>query len=164
VALYGLLQDAAAHSATSAQDTEAKITVECDPKIGALHADEKRLRQILFNLVSNAQRHTKHGDQIILGAVRSGAGVRIFVTDTGAGMSPETQAAAFDNFVSGQGQGAGLGLALVRSFVEMHGGWVKLTSRPGEGATVTCFFPDSAEMAAAPMLDLKPSMAVDAAR
>lgn len=162
VSLFALLQDAAARSATSAEDTEAKITIECDPQIGVIHVDEKRLRQILFNLLSNAQRHTARGDRIILGAARSSAGVRIFVTDTGQGMSPETQAVAFDNFTSGAGQGAGLGLALVRSFVEMHGGWVTLSSRPGEGATVTCHFPDSGEMAAAPMLELKPSMVLAA--
>jgi len=158
VNLPQLLAEAAAHAATSAKDTEVQIKVECGRDVGFLQADEKRLRQVLFNLLTNAQRHTERGDSITLSAQREGAGVRISVADTGAGMEPATQAAAFDNFTTGDGRGAGLGLALVRSFVEMHGGWVKLHSAPGEGATVHCFFPLNGVDAAAPILDLKASM------
>lgn len=143
VNLFGLLSDAATSAATSAKDTEVAIRIECDPAIGAIAADERRLRQILFNLLSNAQRHSRSGDQITIGASRTAAEVRLWVSDTGEGMGYETQAAAFDNFASGAHQGAGLGLALVRSFMELHGGWVSLKSEPGHGATVTCHFPVS---------------------
>jgi signal transduction histidine kinase len=153
-----LLSEAAAHAATAAEHTEVQIRVECGPDLGLLHADEKRLRQVLFNLIANAQRHTRPGDSIAIIAAREGAGVRITVSDTGDGMAPATQAAAFDNFASGDGRGAGLGLALVRSFVELHGGWVKLNSAPGVGTTVHCFFPFTPTDAAAPILDLKASM------
>jgi signal transduction histidine kinase len=157
-----LLAEAAAHAAISAKDTEVPIRVECGADVGMLNADEKRLRQILFNLLSNAQHHTDRGDTITLSAVREGDGVRITVADTGAGMAAATQAAAFDNFATGDGRGAGLGLALVRSFVELHGGWVKLQSAPGRGTAVHCFFPMDAGLAAAPILDLRASMRASA--
>lgn len=57
---------------------------------------------------------------------------------------------AFDSFESGDRRGAGLGLALVRSFVEMHGGWVALASEPGRGVTVTCHLPAHAPNAGPP--------------
>jgi hypothetical protein len=60
----------------------------------------------------------------------------VFVIVEGA-----AQARAFDSFESGDRRGAGLGMALVRSFVEMHGGWVALKSEPGRGVTVTCHLP-----------------------
>ena len=66
------------------------------------------------------------------------------LVDTGKGMGFDQQARAFDSFESGDRRGAGLGLALVRSFVEMHGGWVALTSEPGRGVTVTCHLPADA--------------------
>jgi signal transduction histidine kinase len=64
-------------------------------------------------------------------------------------MPYETQAAAFDNFASGDKGGAGLGLALVRSFAELHEGWVALKSDPGEGTTVSVYFPTANALAVA---------------
>jgi signal transduction histidine kinase len=77
------------------------------------------------------------------------------VTDTGRGIPYEEQAGAFDNFVSGDQRGAGLGLALVRSFVTMHEGWVGLESKPDHGTTVTCHFPVAAK-AVAPIDEAPP--------
>jgi len=93
------------------------------------------------NLLSNALRHTERGDTITVTAERAEDLVRLTVADTGKGMNFEAQAHAFDSFQSGDRRGAGLGLALVRSFVEMHGGWVALKSEPGRGVTVTCHLP-----------------------
>jgi signal transduction histidine kinase len=73
----------------------------------------------------------------------------ISVQDTGAGMSHADQAAAFDPFRSFDKEGAGLALTLVRSFAELHGGWVKLNSEPGEGTTIEVFLPTSVKVAAA---------------
>ena len=85
--------------------------------------------------------HTERGDAITVSAERLDGVVRLVVQDTGKGMAFDAQARAFDSFQSGDRQGAGLGLALVRSFVEMHGGWVALASEPGRGVTVTCHLP-----------------------
>jgi signal transduction histidine kinase len=63
------------------------------------------------------------------------------VSDTGRGIAYEDQAGAFDHFVSHDRRGAGLGLALVRSFVELHDGWVSLESEPGRGTVVNCYIP-----------------------
>jgi signal transduction histidine kinase len=82
-------------------------------------------------LLSNGLRHTERGDTITVSADRLDGVVRLTV-------------AAFDSFESGDRRGAGLGLALVRSFVEMHGGWVALASEPGRGVTVTCHLPAQA--------------------
>jgi signal transduction histidine kinase len=106
-----------------------------------LRADPKRIKQVLFNLMNNALRFSEKGGIIEVGAVREGPEIKIWVSDTGRGIPYEQQAGAFDHFISGDQRGAGLGLALVRSFVEMHQGRVTLESAPGQGTTVSCYFP-----------------------
>ncbi|MGE0044603.1 MAG: ATP-binding protein [Hyphomonadaceae bacterium] len=150
VDLYGVIDEAAATAMTKAEDAEVRVEIECDPKIGAIEADQKRVRQILFNLVSNAMRHTKAGGSVTIGANRSETGATLFVSDTGGGIPVEQQAIVFDKFQSPDKSGAGLGLALVRSFVDLHGGWVALSSEPGQGTTVTCHFPIVAPAAVSP--------------
>ncbi|MGE3143455.1 MAG: ATP-binding protein [Hyphomonadaceae bacterium] len=141
VDLRAVIEEAANLAQTKADDTEVRIVIECDPAIGAIEADAKRIRQILFNLVTNAMRHTKSGDTVTVGAERQDGVVKLFVADTGEGIAPDLQAAAFDTFRSGDMRGAGLGLALVRSFVQMHHGWVALASEEGKGTLVTCHLP-----------------------
>ncbi len=137
-------------AASKARDTEVPIRVKCDPKIGTINADQKRITQVIVNLLSNALRHTERGDTITVSAERLDGVVRLTVADTGKGMAFDQQARAFDSFESGDRRGAGLGLALVRSFVEMHGGWVALASEPGRGVTVTCHLPEHAPNAGPP--------------
>jgi signal transduction histidine kinase len=144
VDLFETLTEAATMVASHVEDTEVALKVECDRDIGAMHADEKRIKQILFNLMNNALRFTEKGGAITVGAERSKDEIKIWVADTGRGIPYEQQAGAFDNFVSGDQRGAGLGLALVRSFVQMHDGWVGLESKPDHGTIVTCHFPASA--------------------
>ena len=148
--IYATLTESVQMAASKARDTEVPIRVKCDPKIGEINADAKRITQVIVNLLSNALRHTERGDTITVAAERLDGVVRLTVTDTGKGMAFEQQARAFDSFQSGDRRGAGLGLALVRSFVEMHGGWVALTSEPGRGVTVTCHLPDGPPPAAGP--------------
>ncbi len=86
---------------------------------------------------------------ISVGADRAGGHVRLWVSDTGAGIAPARQAVVFERFEShgtGARRGAGLGLPLVKSIVELHGGWVSLQSEEGQGTMVICHFPDSAAM------------------
>ncbi len=150
VDIYDTLTESVQMAASKARDTEVPIKIKCDPKIGEIEADQKRLTQVVVNLLSNALRHTERGDTISVGAERLDGVIRLWVEDSGKGMPFDAQARAFDAFQSGDRRGAGLGLALVRSFIEMHGGWVALTSEPGRGVLVTCHLPISAPMAGPP--------------
>ncbi len=142
----------------NAADTKVSIKVQCDKDIGMIKADERRIRQILFNLLTNALRFTSPGDTIKVVAEKADGVVRLQVTDNGKGVAFEEQPQAFDTFTSGDRRGAGLGLALVRSFVELHGGWVALKSTPGKGATVLCCLPEvAAPKDMPPELELGPS-------
>jgi signal transduction histidine kinase len=117
----------------------------CAEDVGEVQADERRLKQALYNLVSNAVKFTPEGGSISLAVTRDGQEVVMTVADTGIGISPEDQARVFNKFERGHGShrqiGAGLGLALVKSLIELHGGRVELKSTPGEGTAVTCRIP-----------------------
>ncbi|MEL7487067.1 MAG: ATP-binding protein [Pseudomonadota bacterium] len=137
-----LLENAATYAALKAEDTQVELKVECPKDIGSLSADEKRLKQVLFNLLSNAFAYTNAGGAVTLGADRAPGLVRLWVQDSGRGVSPEDQPKAFDPFESrGPSAGAGIGLALVKRFVDLHGGWVRMESAPGAGTRVTCYLP-----------------------
>lgn len=142
VDIRDLLENATTHAALKAEDTQVSLRFECPKDIGVISADERRLKQVLFNLLSNAFAYTGAGGEVVLGADRTPGMVRLWVKDTGRGVSPEDQARAFDAFESrGPSAGVGLGLALVERFVKLHGGWVRMDSKPGEGACVTCCLP-----------------------
>lgn len=137
-----LLAGAATFAALKAEDSQIRLKVDCPKDVGTIKADERRLKQVLFNLLANGFSFTDAGGEVVLGARREGEVVRIWVEDTGRGVSPEDQATVFDRFESaGPGAGAGLGLALVNSFVELHGGFVRLSSQEGAGTIVTCHIP-----------------------
>lgn len=129
----------------TAQKNKVNLKIDCPADIGTLRADEKRIKQVMLNLMSNALAFTTAGDDIVVGAERDASELRLYVADTGEGIKPEHQANVFDRFEARTGpnrrRGAGLGLSLVRSFVELHGGWVTLESAPGVGTRVTCHLP-----------------------
>jgi signal transduction histidine kinase len=120
-----------------------KLDFDCPTDIGTIVADERRLKQALFNLISNALKFTPTGGTITLKARRHDEQVALIVADTGVGVAREDQARIFDKFERGNPQarqsGPGLGLSLVKSFIELHGGRVELDSRPNIGTTVTCW-------------------------
>jgi signal transduction histidine kinase len=113
--------------------------------IGSFTADERRVRQVLFNLLANAVSFSPGGSTITLLAERRADAVVFAVTDRGPGIPPEVLEKVFDWFethsLGSHHRGTGIGLSLVRSFVELHGGTVTITSVVGEGTTVTCAFP-----------------------
>ncbi len=149
--IRSLLENAATYAALKAEDTQVVLKVECPKDIGVLNADEKRLKQVLFNLLSNAFAYTNAGGEVSLGADRAPGLVRLWVQDSGRGVSPEDQSKAFDPFVShGPSAGAGIGLALVKRFVDLHGGWVRMESTPGSGTRVTCYLPANLHAPEAP--------------
>ncbi len=128
-----------------ARKAQVQIVNECDTPIGTVWADQKRLLQVVYNLVINAIEHTPPNGRIVYGAEGVAGEVRVYVNDTGAGIPAAYQPVAFERFESTtrakDARRAGLGLALVRSFVELHGGWVELDSVVGRGTRVTCHFP-----------------------
>ncbi|MGQ0673128.1 MAG: ATP-binding protein [Hyphomicrobium sp.] len=109
-------------------------------------ADEQRVRQVLFNVLSNAVGFSKAGGVVHLSCWRENGWVTCAIQDQGVGIPKEQQVRAFDRFESrSQGskhRGAGLGLAIVKHIVELHGGDVKLESEPGVGTRVTVRFPE----------------------
>jgi len=121
------------------------LDIRAAPAIGSFTADERRLRQILFNLLSNAVGFSPAGGTVVLSAERRPDAVVFTVVDHGPGIPPESKDKVFDWFETdsmGSGhRGTGLGLSLVRSFVQLHGGSVTIDSTPGQGTTVTCLFP-----------------------
>jgi signal transduction histidine kinase len=121
------------------------LRIQAPSEIGGFEADERRLRQVLFNLLSNAAGFSPHGGVIVLSAERRPDAVVFTVTDNGPGIPNDVQDKVFDWFethsLGSDHRGSGLGLSLVRSFVELHGGSVTLTSAIGRGTTVTCTFP-----------------------
>lgn len=113
--------------------------------IGAFQADGKRIRQILFNLLTNAIGFSSTGQTVTLAALRRADQIVFKVTDQGRGMSREQLEQVFDRFhtetVGSRHRGVGLGLAIVQAFINLHNGQVLIDSAPGEGTTVTCIFP-----------------------
>ncbi len=107
--------------------------------------DEAWVRQILFNLLSNAVGFSKPGETISITCRREGPQMAFTVEDRGVGIPKDEQWKVFDRFESrsqGSGhRGAGLGLSIVKSLVELHGGSVSLESEPGRGTRVTVRLP-----------------------
>ncbi|KPH79811.1 histidine kinase [Bosea vaviloviae] len=126
-------------------DSKLELKVEIAPQTGPLRADGKRLRQVLFNLISNAIGFSSPGQTITVSAARRGDDVSITVADQGRGIPAEVKEKVFDRFEShslgSTHRGVGLGLSIVRSIVELHGGHVELDSAPGRGTRVTAVFP-----------------------
>ena len=126
---------------------EARLTVAIDiaPEIGAFTADEKRVRQVIYNLLANAITFSPEDDTVEIHGRRDGGDVVLSVADHGRGISEDQIDVVFDRFVSdptgGRRRGAGLGLAIVKSFVELHGGSIDIASEPGAGTTVTVRLP-----------------------
>jgi signal transduction histidine kinase len=127
------------------QQNSLTLDIRAAPDIGSFVADERRVRQALFNLLSNAVGFSPAGQIVTLSARRLKDAVVFSVTDHGPGIPADVKDKVFDWFEShplgSQHRGAGLGLSLVRSFVELHGGTVTLDSAVGRGTTVTCVFP-----------------------
>ncbi|MEM7168730.1 MAG: PAS-domain containing protein [Pseudomonadota bacterium] len=128
-----------------AHNREQELLLECPDDVGTLLADERRLKQALFNLLSNALKFTPVGGRISLRAERGDMEMLFSVSDTGMGIAEEDQNRVFGQFERGKGHGrqagAGLGLSLVKSLIELHGGWIDLESEVNGGTKVVCHVP-----------------------
>jgi len=153
VDLYELLARVAEPLRKHAENLGIGFTLETAPDAGEVMVDPRRMRQVVFNLLSNAFKYTPPDGSITLGAAILGDDVQIYVSDTGPGIAPEVKASVFERFSaksrSGKSAGAGLGLALVNRFVELHDGWVEIESG-GKGTLVRCHLPRRLADAGAP--------------
>jgi GAF domain-containing protein/anti-sigma regulatory factor (Ser/Thr protein kinase) len=130
-----------------AQSHGIKLELVVAPELDTMVADERKLKQVLVNLLANAVKFTPDGGTITLRAVRENGEVRLAVHDTGIGIAPEDQRRIFEEFqqASHQGErsreGTGLGLTLSKRMVELHGGTISVDSAPGKGSTFTVALP-----------------------
>ena len=119
------------------------LDVQVDQRLNSFTGDERKFKQILLNLLSNAIKFTPEGGRVSVRAQPTDVGVQVAVQDTGIGIAPQHQAAVFEAFRqvasehNARREGTGLGLALVKQFVEIHGGSVWVESVPAQGSTFT---------------------------
>jgi len=142
VEIFDMLKTVLALTRARARSRELEIALSCPPDIGAIAADERRLKQALFNLISNAIKFTPPGGAIRIEAERRESELLLTVADSGIGIPPSDQARMFEKFERGMPRsGAGLGLSLVKSLIDLHGGAVTIDSAAGRGTTITCRLP-----------------------
>ena len=117
-----------------------------DKRLGTIGGDERKVKQVLLNLLSNALKFTPEGGRIDVGARLYDHVAEVSVADTGIGIAPADQDAVFEEFrqvgaADKKAEGTGLGLALSRRFIELHGGRIWVKSRLGAGSTFTFTLP-----------------------
>jgi signal transduction histidine kinase len=130
-----------------AETANIAVTEDLPADLPFLRADERRVRQIVLNLISNAVKFTEDGGSVAVAARADVGGFVLTVADTGIGMSPEELVRVMEPFVqadtrlSRKYEGTGLGLPLTKVLVAAHGGTLTLVSQPELGTTATVFFP-----------------------
>ena len=145
-ALPGAIENTLVLVRERAQRRGIRLTHAFDPHLGTIRADERKVKQVLLNLLSNALKFTPEGGRIdVRAALRDGV-AEVSVTDTGIGISPEDQEAVFEEFrqvgtASKKVEGTGLGLAISKKFIELHGGKIWVTSQVGTGSTFAFTLP-----------------------
>ncbi len=147
IAIAPLLSELCATHRHSLGDRPVALSSDCPSDIGELVADERRLRQILGNLVGNACKFTRNGSIVVAARPQEIGGeawIELTVSDTGRGMSPSEQAKAFVPFVSNKKDnagGSGLGLSICRELVTQMGGKIGFVSELGKGTHFSVFLP-----------------------
>ena len=150
VALPGLVEEVAATIRPLVAKNNNTLAVECPADLGKLRADVTKVRQTLFNLLSNAAKFTHEG-RITLSVTHGPRDGREFVhfrvADTGIGMTPTQLGKLFQAFVQADASttrkygGTGLGLAISKKFCQLMGGDIAVTSEPGKGTVFTASIP-----------------------
>jgi signal transduction histidine kinase/PAS domain-containing protein len=140
-----LLNTAKQMTAEWARQQSLDIRIDCPSDIGSFDVDEHRLKQVLFNLISNSIKYTPPQGQITLEAKKQDQWILLTVADTGIGIPEADRERVFGKFERANSQarqsGAGLGLSLVKSFVELHGGRIEIDSEVNKGTRITCYIP-----------------------
>jgi signal transduction histidine kinase len=140
--LRDLISDTLSGFRHQAERKGVSLVGEVSDGVDPVLANPPRLQRVLYNLVSNALRHTPADGTIVLRAEPGEGMVRVEVSDTGEGIVPEDLSRVFERSFRGErsrtrieaGDGAGLGLAIARGLIEAHGGEMSVESQPGEGA------------------------------
>ena len=129
-----------------AQRREIKMSRTIESGIALVRADERKVKQVLLNLLSNALKFTPEGGRIDLHAKVQDGFAQISVADTGVGIAPEDQQTVFEEFrqvgsSARKTEGTGIGLAISRKLIELHSGRLWLESQIGSGSTFTFTLP-----------------------
>jgi signal transduction histidine kinase len=144
---------AAAHNAMTlvrerAQRRGVQLTAEISPEVTNVVGDERKLKQVMLNLLTNAVKFTGQGGSVTLRVGREGEAVQVSVVDTGVGIAAEDHEKIFEAFRQARGtshagktEGTGLGLTLSRKIVDLHGGRLWVVSKPQEGSTFSFTLP-----------------------
>ncbi len=148
VSIRPMLDSVLALSRESARKQGIALELDCPEGVGTILADGRRIKQALFNLVANALSHTPEGGRIRIEARRETDSVIFAISDTGAGIEvidPQREIGVFGsgNGEKAHGSGLQLGLALVRRYVEHHGGTVGVQSSPGRENAIRFSLPVS---------------------
>ena len=146
VDVYGMMRSVLGLTQERVLRKSLTLDFDCPEDIGMITADERRLKQALFNILSNSVKFTPDNGEITGSARRVEDHIVITFTDTGIGIPAEDHDRIFGRFERGHNaearrSGAGLGLSLVQSFISLHGGDVGLESEPGVGTKVVCRLP-----------------------
>jgi signal transduction histidine kinase len=125
---------------------DIRLGRQIDGRVGVLRGDERKVKQVLLNLLSNGLKFTPEGGRIDVRAVVNEGLVEVSVADTGVGIAPEDHEKVFEEFrqvgtADKKVEGTGLGLALSRKFIELHGGRIWVESQIGHGSTFTFTLP-----------------------
>ena len=154
-----MVEDIAGTIIPVAHKNNNHLSVFCPNDIGELHADQTKLRQSLFNLLSNACKFTENGDitltveqiSAVDSSVYDGSWFRFIVSDTGIGMKDDQVEKIFDAFTQADASttrkygGTGLGLAITKQFINMMGGDISVESIHGQGTTFSLVIPQTVE-------------------
>ncbi len=125
-----------------------RLALDVQPGLDDIVADERKLKQVIVNLLTNAVKFTPDGGSVSLRATRADEEVRVAVHDTGIGIEPADQERIFEEFQQARRlgeqarEGTGLGLTLSKRIVELHGGRIWVESAPDEGSTFTFAIPE----------------------
>ena len=146
VDLAALVEESVA-AASMAQD-EVRVRAAVHRPMPSVRGDRERLRQVLSNLIENAVKYSRTGEEVEVAAASENGAVRVAVSDSGPGIPREHQKLIFEKFgrakVAGKAKpGTGLGLFIARSIAEAHGGSLDVRSVPRQGATFTLSLPIS---------------------
>ncbi|MDY6830434.1 MAG: ATP-binding protein [Thermodesulfobacteriota bacterium] len=140
-----IVKDSARLVANQVRFAKVDLTVSCEPNLPRIHGDEQKLKQVFVNLILNAVDVLPPGGQIHVkvGKDRMPGYVLVTVSDNGPGIPEHIQGRIFEPFFTtkGQGKGTGLGLSVSRGIIKKLGGYIHLTSSPGQGTTFTVSLP-----------------------
>jgi signal transduction histidine kinase len=152
IKIYDLMQDLKTVMEDWARSEQLEFSIKCPKNIGTLHADPRRLKQALVNVIRNAIAFTPEGGTIVLSAKKQNDHIVFESTDTGVGIAEEDHNTIFKPFeratiktpnapTDANARGAGLGLSLVKNIIDLHDGHLELESERGKGTSLKMKLP-----------------------